>query len=222
MVEGIPVSFAYSFLEYKAILAEPLFGQLIGHDAAVIKGLYSSLKEWGLPLENIIIRQQPANAAEIRIDFNLPRIAMTVQLGLSGVTIFVTNPDWSQAGRIVQVSSTATAAVRQASKTDYASHQISLAMHIIPKGAQRKDIAGRFVRIDQSAMAILGDIKALGFSVTGKDASWVVDASALYDDALFVRIVRNFGGQATLPEMATLLKKDEEQILQLLGLHEDA
>lgn len=222
MAEKIPIEFAYSFLEHKSFSLEPLFGELLGRNSSVVKSLYAGLKEWGLALENIVFKQQVANAGDIQINFNLQRIATTVQVGLAGLTVFVTNPDWSQAGRIIQVSSSCLEAVRGAAKTELASHQLSLAMHIIPKGRSRKEIVERFVRLEHSSIAHLGKIKAFGFSAAGENGILIVEGSALYDEALFVKIVRTFSGETSIPEMASWLKKDEDQVLNLLELQEDA
>ena len=53
----------------------------------------------------------------------------------------------------------------------------------------------------------------------GEDISWLVDLSAVYPDAFFVRIIRVFEPSKSAEEMATSLYKDEHDILNLLELN---
>ena len=97
-----------------------------------------------------------------------------------------------------------------------------LAMHLTPKGSTAKDITGAFVKIPAGPTKFLGTIQNLGFSVYGSDASWVIDASVHYKDSLFVRLFRKHSGQVSLPEILGMLEKEEQTVLELLGVHEDA
>jgi hypothetical protein len=49
-------------------------------------------------------------------------------------------------------------------------------------------------------------------------SSLVIDGSLAYANSLFVRIVREHRADAPLQELAAILRKDEEQLFEVLGL----
>jgi hypothetical protein len=93
-------------------------------------------------------------------------------------------------------------------------------MHLRPQGKSLKEITERFRLLD-SGPGIDDRVRGFGFSVYGEDISWLVDLSAVYSDALFLRINRVFGASIPFEEIATTLFKDEEAILNILELRVD-
>ena len=62
------------------------------------------------------------------------------------------------------------------------------------------------------------EVKGFGFCVYGQETIWVVDLSALYADAIFVRATRVFDASISFEQIAALLYKDEVAIFDLLEL----
>lgn len=222
MADSVPTRFAYSFLELKTTFQEPLFVPLWTPESPTARSLFLALRDWGASLENVGIRQQISNMNELQLNFNLPRFSTTVQLTVGTMAVFVNNPSWDQAGQIIQIATAALGAVRDSASIRLQNHQLSLAMHLMPSKRTPREITSQFLSIEQSTIASLGETRNFGFSIYGTESAWIVDASALYADALFVKIVRTFAAETTVPQMASVLEKEEKQLLQLLGLHEDA
>ncbi|MGH7746106.1 MAG: hypothetical protein ACREQ5_15240 [Candidatus Dormibacteria bacterium] len=222
MADTTPVQIPYSFVEYKGIFSEPIFAAFVKRDWAVTRSIYLALQKWGLTLEQISARQNTTNVSEIQLTFNLPRQGLVVQLSLGSLTIVVTNPDWKRAAELVEVTTAIVEATKAGAETSLQGQQISLGMHLIPKGKTHKDLTSRFVTVNEQTIGFPDKMKGSGFSLYGDKTALVVDTSGLYPDALFVRIMRTHSGNAALAEMAQVLDKDEKQTFVFLGLHKDA
>ena len=222
MSDTTPVKFAYSFVEYRGVFAEPIFAAFGKRDWALVRAIYLALQKWGLTLDQIVLRQNVSTVSDIQISFNLPRLGVAVQLSMGNITLTMANPDWSRAAELVEVSTAAIEGAKNGAESGLQSQQLSLAMHLTPKGKTPKEISSRYVSVHEVPTDLLGQVKGLGFSVYGDNSALVVDPSSLYADALFVRITRTHGGQVTMAEMAKFLENDEKQAFALLGIHEDA
>lgn len=208
-----------SFLEYKVLFKEPIFEAWDRH-SAIVRATYDAFREWNIGLESISGKQQPANAGEIQFTFSLLNGRASFNVGLGFASIFVTNPSWEEAELITKLASRGIEAVRTSTKAENERQVITLAMHLKPMDASIRDLTSRFVRAD--ALSVMGNkVRAYGFSVYLEDSSWLVDSSALYPDALFVRITRTFVPTMSFQEVATTLKKDEDSLLDLLQLRLD-
>ncbi|MGC2358488.1 MAG: hypothetical protein WA491_20720 [Candidatus Acidiferrum sp.] len=222
MVETTPIQIPYSFVEYKGFFSEPIFATFVKKDWAVTRAIYSALQKWGLSLEQIVLRQSPANVSEIQITFNLPRVGIVVHLSMGNVTIFMNSPDWSRAAELVEVATATVEATKMGAEANIQSQQLSLGMHLIPKGKTLKELTSRFVVVDEKSVDFLGKVRGSGFSLYAENASVVVDVSGLNPEAFFVRITRIHNGNTTVAQMAQLLERDEKQTFTFLGVHEDA
>lgn len=216
----IPTTFPLSFFEYRGVFAEPIFGAWLRAEGALPKALYQSLRPWGLPLENITFNLQPRNSAEINWSFNLPVQRVQVKVGLGDVVLTVTNPNWSEAETVVKIGTAVIEGIRSSTQTKFENQLMTLSMHLLPQGKSGREIVHRFLNIPEDRMKMFGQPKNYGFSYYGSEAVWVADASALYPDGIFVRLARVFKPESTLTEMASILYKDEETILDLLGLND--
>lgn len=216
----VPTTFPLSFFEYRGIFAEPIFGAWVRAEGALPKALYQSLRPWGLLLENISFNLQPRNAAEIKFSFNLPDQRLQVTVGLGDVVLTVTNPNWSEAETVVKIATSVIGAVKSSTDAQFETQLMTLAMHLIPRGRLGREIVHNFLNLPEDRMKIFGQPKNYGFSYYGSEAVWVADASALYPDGIFVRLARAFKPESPLADMASILYKDEEAILELLGLHD--
>jgi hypothetical protein len=222
VVETTPIQIPYSFVEYKGVFSEPIFATFVKKDWAVTRAIYSALQKWGLSLEQIVLRQNPANVSEIQITFNLPRVGIVVHLSMGNVTIFMNSPDWSRAAELVEVATATVEATKMGAEANIQSQQLSLGMHLIPKGKTLKELTSRFVVVDEKSVDFLGKVRGSGFSLYAENASVVVDVSGLNPEAFFVRITRIHNGNTTVAQMAQLLERDEKQTFTFLGVHEDA
>jgi hypothetical protein len=221
MAETIPVTFPLAAFEYRGTFRDPIFELWANPDKAFQKKLYRALVPWGQTLENVSYKLESKSAAENHIVFNLPANRITVMIGLGVVSLGVNNPDWSQANTALGIGA-AVLDVLKAHDVSLESQQTTLAMHLTPKGKTAKDITRVFLNIPSVSAKFIGEPANLGFSVYGSDASWVIDASVPYADSLFVRLLRKYGGEVTLPEILGMLDAEEKAVLEMLGVHEDA
>jgi hypothetical protein len=94
---------------------------------------------------------------------------------------------------------------------------VTMAMHLKPRERSIRDITSRFVRLDGQVPSE-PPVRTYGFSLYREDGSWVVDASILDQDALFVRINRTFSAEVALEEISVKGRQEEDQLLDLLQL----
>jgi len=220
MADTTPAEFPLSFLEYRAVFEHPVFGFLARPDAPLPQAIFEALEGWGITLENVTFKQNPVNANEIQLNFNLPQQRITVQAGIGGLALYLTNPNWSQAAEITSIGSAVLEAVKKTASVKIKNQVLNLSMHLIPVGRAGRDFTARFLNTTPEMAALVGEPKSFGFSYYGTDAVWVVDSSALFPSGIFVRYMRTFAAESSLTEMASILKKNEDTILQILGLHE--
>jgi hypothetical protein len=63
-----------------------------------------------------------------------------------------------------------------------------------------------------------GEVKFPGIILVREKSMIVIDASIAYANGLFVRIAREHPPEATLEQLAGVLRKDEEQLFDVLGV----
>ncbi len=94
-------------------------------------------------------------------------------------------------------------------------------MHVKPENRALNEISADFLKV-QSPIISTAKIKARGFSVYAEDFSWVVDSSAMYDGALFLRMVRSFQPCGyLLGNGGKLERADQNELLGTLRLTVD-
>ena len=200
--------------EYRATFQDPIFAAF--ERPAIIAGaLYHSFREWNVTFENISWKALPVNANDLQIVCELfnKRVTFTVMLGV--VSVLVTNPSWSEAALIEAIVRSGMSAVQTGANGITKEQGATLALHLKPQGKSTEEVTARF-RAIPSGPGIDKDLKAFGFSVYGRDITWLVDLSAIYPGSLFVRTSRVFGPSIPFEEIARSVKKDEDDILEIL------
>jgi hypothetical protein len=206
-----------SFLEYRATYGRPLLSSTLLF-SELAPAVFESLEKWDATLENFSWKHNPANAGEVQAAFHLAkgRISMGLWLGYFG--LFVTDPAWEEAGSLVEMIDAATASLTASKKVQITKRHVSIWMHLRPEGRSRKDITGQFVRLPEGQS---NGATGYGLSVYRGDSAWVVDTSALFSDALFVKINRTFASGSSSSEVAEVMRKEEGAVLSTLGLEVD-
>ncbi len=205
-----------AFLEFQAIYASPNF-EFSSRGSAVMSGVFEAFRPWNITLANISAKQNPANVGEVAILFSLPNFRVTFSVGIGASTLLVTNPDWSQEQLISQVAAAGLQAVQSSSGITFRQYLITSLMHVKPERRTLREVSAGFLSL-KSPRISSPKIKARGFSLYADDFSWVVDSSAMYEGALFTRIVRRFEPTAAFPEMAAALRTDQSELLGTLRL----
>jgi hypothetical protein len=208
-----------SFLEYRAFYREPIF-EAWDRYGAIALALFRAFREWNVGLESISVKPFPTNASEMQMSVDLLNKRFSFVVGLGAGSLFVLNPNWEEVELITKVARAGIGAIRAGTNTEIDKQVLTLSVHLEPQGRSVRDITSTFVSLDASPM--LGEnIRSYGFSVYTDNSSWVVDASALYAGALFIRLTRVFGPGASFEEIAGVIKTDEDHVLELLRLRLD-
>jgi len=208
-----------AFLEIQAPYSTPNF-DFSTQSSKVMSAVFEAFRPWNIALTNISAKQNPANVGDVAILFSLQNGRLTFSVGIGASTLVVTNPDWSQEQMIAQVAGAGLAAVQSSSAVTFRQYVISLLMHVKPERRLLSEITADFLTVP-SAKISSAKIRGRGFSIYADDFSWVVDSSAIYDAALFLRIVRGFQTTATFAEMAAALRADQNELLSTLRLRLD-
>jgi hypothetical protein len=205
-----------AFFECRMTYRQPVFDLRTLH-SELAPALYQALRKWNVGLENVTWKQSPLNASEIQVVLSLMSGRVAFSVGLGQATLFVSNPNWSEAPLILEIGEAGFCALVDGKKINVDKWQASVWMHLATADQSGKAVVSKFIR-DAGKDTSDDPVIAYGFSVYRRDSSWVVDKSVLYPDALFVRINSTFGSDTTLPEIADWLRKEEESVLDSLGL----
>lgn len=208
-----------AFLEFQAVYGSPKF-EFSTQGSAVTSAVFEAFRPWNITLANISANQNPSNAGEVAIVFSLQNSQLTFSVGIGAATLLVTNPDWSQEQFISQIAMAGLQAVQSGAGVTFRQYQISLLIHVKPEHRTLREISADFLSF-KSPRISSPTVKARGFSVYADDFSWVVDSSAMYEGALFLKIVRTFEASVSFPDMAQALRADQEELLGALKLKVD-
>src|SRR6516162_3618098 len=217
MDENVSVTFPLTFFEYRAAFEEPILELWFSPAKDIQKAVYKALLPWNITFENVILPVQPKNIAEWHITFNLPLLRTSVVIGVGGLTVAVTNPDWSQAVTLSALADAVSGAIKQVATARISGHSRVLAMHMTPIGTDPSAITSRFVHVNQSSVSRLGDLDNFGFSIYGRDAIWTIDVSVGFAKSLFVRLARTYKGDANFSDLVSDTAMDQKAALSLLG-----
>lgn len=204
-----------AFVEWQAHYRAPNF-ELQSRGPAVTSAVFQAFQPWNINLANVSAKPNPTNAGEVGIIFSLLGSSVVFSVGVGAATLLVRDANWSQEQLIGQIATAGLQALQSTAAIAIERHVVSVAMHLQPERSLREVSAG-FVGVISPALSSPA-IKARGFSVYAEDYSWVVDASALYKEALFVKIVRSFGPEEPYPDMARALRGDQTELLGALHL----
>lgn len=207
-----------SFFEYRATYKQPVFDQDFNRRCS--GALFHALRNWNVSLQSIYHRQNPTNWAEIGTTFTLFGGRMAFTVGLGSTVFSMKDPSWSEEELVTNVVKAGMPAVLSSGDIALENQSATIAMHVKPiSGSIREYVSGLAVPAVPELSG--SDVRAYGFSVYRHDSSWVVDASALYPEALFLRIDQFLGPTVSFEEIASKLRNDETRLLDLLNLEVD-
>jgi len=219
MADKIKAEVGQPSFAYRLFFKDPLF-DLDELDNVASKAAFSAFRPWNVSLENVTFKENAANLAEEATNFNILNGKITFSITPGGCAIWVTTPNWSEAELIAKVVAAGTQAVLQAIGATADKQFGSIFMHLIPQIGTALDITSKFVRLDVGNVRG-APVHSLGFAVHRDDLVWVVDKSASFPNALFVKLERWFGPSDSFEQIATQLNDDESKLLDMLGLEVD-
>jgi len=213
MDEQLPLAdIPVGFFEYRTTFTEPLFWQ--EGKPIIVKEMYKVLLPWGVDLEKITWNANPRNMKEVQFTFAVPKPSVLVSVGTGGVTIIASNADWSQAPALSELFQAVVDGVKRIGSTELESHQTVLGFHLKPGPKPFRDVLNQFV--DAKALG-QADASMLGVGFYSADHSVIIDNSAVVPAGVFVKITRVFPSATRFEEIASILWKEEQDLLHRLG-----
>lgn len=216
MSEERPLAeFVSSFIEYKVTFEAPVF-TAFEQPTTIAEALHTAFHEWNPAFENLTFRSLPTSANDLQVGCDLFNKRVTFTISPGSGTLLMLNPNWAEAQLVQKLAASGVyAAGRIGAKPK--EQTVTLTMHVKAPGKSAKDLTARF-RPDIKGPEMDREVRGFGFCVYGQEALWVVDLSALYADAVFIRAARSFDASISFEQIAALLYKDEVQIFDLLEL----
>jgi hypothetical protein len=215
MMERPAAEFLSSLFEYRATFEPPVFA-VFERPTVIAEALYGAFREWNLALENISIRSVPMTANDLQVACDLLNKKVTFTISVGSATLQVTNPNWSEVSQMQSILRQGLLAVAVGTGASLKEQLATLTMHAKGPGKSAKELTSRFR--PNVAGPFQNEERGFGFCSYGQEGSWLVDLSALYNEAIFVRINRVFGPSISFEEIATVLYKDESEIFDVLEL----
>jgi len=168
-------------------------------------------------LEDISAKGGQDDLSDVQINVRLFDNRVIFRVGLAGAEFGVANPGWGELDTITKLARAGLGAVNEAIEMDIGKQTITLVIHLRPMDCSISQVTARLLRSDTLG-SIGEDASAYGLSVYRNDISWVVDRSAPFPEALFLRLSRDFEPDVSLEEVARRIHTDQGELLQLLQL----
>ena len=136
-----------------------------------------------------------------------------MRVGLDTLTFIVANPVWEKATELASVFDRMSVAAHEVVGSMPARQEAILAFHVTPGTADFAKATSALVDV-----STVGKSLFYGISLHRSDGTLVIDKSLKYEGAAFVRLQRQFSGDASFSEVALRLYEDEVSALRLLGI----
>jgi hypothetical protein len=215
--ERTQAEIAYSILEYVAQFEKPIIEAWIV-PGTLIAAMLNALERWGFKLEGVESRVKTEKLSEYALVFKRTTPifpAWTVTVGTGKLTITAENIDWTEAESLIGTMNAAMTVIVETARIQ--SQHLALAMHIQLKTKPRKDVTAPLVS-PQALKLLDGEVRFPGLILHREKSSIIIDASAAHANGLFVKILREHAPGASPQMLAEALRRDEEQLFDVLGL----
>jgi hypothetical protein len=216
MADKTKAEIRVSSLLYRAVYSKPIIAQW-GKNPEVAQALFEGLREWNISLENLVCNRSPENFGQVEISVQqFLQGRYTFRVGLDAASLSVWNPDWTEISTTKRVAYAGVQSVRQALHIEVASQALFLDIHLSPQGKNRLEVTSKFVPPELKQRN--NDFEGYGFMLHRRDRLWHIDLSALFDDALYIRLFRSFNADVSLDEIGSAIQNEEVEFLDYLGL----
>ncbi len=213
------VSIPLAIFELLALYLDPDIEKTFIDRKNVVKALFEAFKAWNITFDDIEVITQ-GKLSEQGVRFTLPQKRITVFFGPAAFRFTKDNASWDQLEQTAEILSAALSAVTTAGSFTMASYKTMMSMHLQPKTARFMDILRPFVP-PQLAQLETEQTTTMASVVVWNKRKITLDGSATIANALFLRLERDFPGDATIDEMAKQLRDDQILIFDTLGIEED-
>lgn len=216
------VEIPYGIVEYTARFQEPIIEAWENRDR-IVAAVLAALKPWGFMLDGVELKSQGEKLSEHGVIFRRtippspPNPARSIAVTVGTIFVSAANLDWTEAEDFIAAVSAGITAIKETAKPAIQSQHVGLGVHLQLKSGSVSRVTTPL--LSSGATKLLdGEIRTAGIILTREKSSVVVDASAVYSNALFVRMFREHPATTTLPQIAEALRNDEKQLFELLRL----
>lgn len=210
------VEIPYGLVEYSANFKKPVLTPF-SDTAQLVNVVLEALSPFGFNIDGVEFKVQAEKIAERLIVFRRNPAGASFAVGVHKLLVSVENLDWSEAEKFISGMEAGIAALKKLGNYEVESQQLTLAMHVQFKDKSPAEITAPL--LTPLAVKLMdGAVKTHGIILYREKATLVIDGSGAFANAIFVRIVREHQGDATLAEIAERLRKDEENLFDALNL----
>jgi hypothetical protein len=216
-----PLKILQSDLSFYADFGEPAFG-LLSNISTLHKALYGGLAPLGLRLADMKVERPSGSLGEAHVACSLPRLVSTVRVGLERVEVICGDTARVNQKQFEGLAFATVDAVARVVTDAFKSYTLVVNVHGTLEGIATRDYLSKL------AVSPLTDLgPAIGAGVAfyhGAEADRLTtivteDFSAIYSDALFVKIhVVWDAGKVTLQQLPTVSDEYTRTIFDKLGL----
>jgi len=216
MIEKTQAEIPYSMLEYTAVLGKPIL-EAWTVPARLVAVTMNALAPFGFKPDGVELKTRAEKLTDNVIVFRRTPPGVTFTVGIEKLVIAAENLDWSDAEQFMKAARAGLDAVLQEGKAEIRLQHLVLAIHIQLKTKPRHEVTAPLVSAE--ALKLLdGEVKMPGIILQREKCSVVIDGSLAFANALFVRINREHAPSVAFAQMAEVLRKDEMQLFDVLGL----
>ncbi len=211
---SIPISYFEVTVDYVHPNLKPWADRL-----PIVQGLLDSFKQWEINIDNIEA-VSVGKFSEQGVRLNLPSKRATIFFGPSSCKFVKDDASWSLLEETVDILTTAFAVLVEYAQVTFASYKTIIALHVQPKTLSFLDILKPFVPAQLASLSA-PPITTMAAVVKWDKRKVTLDGSGSIANGLFLRLEREFPGDATFNEMSDQLRDDEETLFRLLDVEED-
>jgi hypothetical protein len=221
MIDKTPVEIPFSQFEYTAKFATPILS-LMGKLQDVVVPFIEALAPWGFDFEETEFQLASPKAKDHVITFHRPPTTPPPQLRVSirwaSLIVSADQPDWGEAEEIANICESGIKTIKSIADAKISSQHVALQMHIQSKTTSRADLGGVLLSSQARELIEDGKIRGQGLILHRESAMILIDNSAAFANALYVRIQRAFGGEVPVQHISERLLGDEQKLWAVLGL----
>lgn len=216
MTEKTQAEIPYSMLEYSCFFKRPIL-EAWAVPAHLVAAVLNTLDPFGFKPDGVELKTRAEKLTDNVILFRRTPAGVTFTIGVEKLVIAAENLDWSDADQFMKGARSGLDVVLQKGKAEIRSQHLVLGIHIQLKTKPRQEVTAPLLS-PETLKLLDGELKMQGVIVQREKCSIVIDGSLAFANGLFVRINREHAPSVDFNRMSEVLRNDEMQLFDLLGL----
>jgi hypothetical protein len=210
----IPISIFEFTLDYQRPEFKPWLDR-----PSVVQGIFEALTPWEPRIDDVDAITT-GKASEQGFTIKLPPKRVSFFFGAASCKFTRENVDWQMADETIAILDAAVSALIRTSGIAMGPKSTAISLHLQPKSLPFVTLLAPFIAPQ------LATLDSEPISTMATVAKWAhrkvtIDGSAVVANAVFLRFERKFRSTAAYGEIVGQLRKDEEDLLKILGVEED-